>query len=169
MAGVPAAGRRRAVFAAMPAFALAGCGFRLRGTEALPFKTFYPGVPGGSPFGAELRRVVRLQGATVVERRDAAQVRFDLLGEAVERDITALSTSGRPREYEIRLRVRWQARDANETDLIAANDLTLRRPITALDAQGVVSQDEEASLVRDMRSDAVRQIMRRLSTVKVDG
>jgi LPS-assembly lipoprotein len=159
----------RALLAAPAALAAAGCGFKLRGAEALPFRTFYPGVPAGSPFGAELRRAVRLQGATVVDRRDDAQVRFELLGEALERDITALSISGRPREYQVRLRVRWQARDAAEADLVGTTELTLRRPITAIDAQGVVSQDEEAALVRDMRADAVRQILRRLSTVKVDG
>lgn len=161
--------RRRALLCVVPALAAAGCGFQLRGTQPLPFRTFYPGVPAGSPLGAELRRAVRLQGASVVERRDDAQVRFDLLGEALEREITALSISGRPREYQVRLRVRWQARDTSETDLIGATELTLRRPITAIDAQGVVSQDEEAALLRDMRADAVRQILRRLSTVKVDG
>jgi len=159
--------RRRALLGALLLSPVAGCGFQLRGAAPLPFDTVYSTAPPGSAFGAELRRTLRLQGATLTETREAARVRIDLLGEALEREITALSTSGRPREYQIRLRVRWQARDANEADLIGPNDLVLRRPITALDAQGVVSQNEEEVLVRDMRSDAVRQIVRRLSTVKL--
>jgi len=159
--------RRRSLLGSLLLPLVAGCGFQLRGAAPLPFDTVFSAAPPGSPFGAELRRALRLQGATITETREAARVRVDLLGEALEREITALSTSGRPREYQIRLRVRWQARDAAEADLIAPNDLVLRRPITALDAQGVVSQDEEVALVRDMRADAVRQIVRRLSTVKL--
>jgi LPS-assembly lipoprotein len=66
----------------------------------------------------------------------------------------------------LRLRVRWQLKDGAERDLIGANELVLRRLITVLDVQGVVNAEEEALLYADMRSDAVRQILRRMSAVK---
>jgi LPS-assembly lipoprotein len=110
---------------------------------------------------------MRANGVTLTDRRTDAQARFDLLGELNEREITALSTSGRPREYQLRLRLRWQVKNAQDQDLIPANELVLRRQITVLDVQGVVNPEEEALLYADMRQDAVRQILRRLSAVKV--
>lgn len=146
---------------------IAGCGFKPRGAAELPFKTFYSSVPPASAFGAELRRAMRANGVTLTDRRADAQARFDLLAELNEREITALSTSGRPREYQLRLRLRWQVKNAQDQDLIPANELVLRRQITVLDVQGVVNPEEEALLYADMRQDAVRQIVRRLSAVKV--
>ena len=57
-------------------------------------------------------------------------------------------------------------KDASETDLIASNEMLLRRSITVLDVQGIVNPDEEALLYRDMRIDAVQQIVRRLGSMK---
>lgn len=158
--------RRGLLALAVPLLA-AGCGFQLRGAAQLPFKTFFSSAAPSSIFGGELRRTVRINGATVVDRRDQAQARFDLLSEVQEREITALSTSGRPREFQLRLRLRWQVRDAAERDLVAANEMVLRRLINVLDNQGVANQDEEALLYRDMQKDAIQQILRRLSTMKM--
>jgi len=160
-------GRRRLLLAALPLPLLAaGCGFKLRGAADLPFDTFYTSVPSASEFGGELRRAIRRNGGTIVERREEAQARFDLLGESQERDISALSTSGRPREFSLRLRLRWQLRDTADRDLIPATEMLLRRTITVLDNQGVANQDEEALLYRDMRVDAVQQILRQMSALK---
>ena len=62
--------------------------------------------------------------------------------------------------------MRWSVKDASETDLIASNEMLLRRSITVLDVQGIVNPDEEALLYRDMRIDAVQQIVRRLGSMK---
>jgi LPS-assembly lipoprotein len=158
--------RRRIGLALAGAALIAGCGFKPRGAASLPFKTLYSNVPPASAFGAEVRRTLRSNGITIVDRREDAQARFDLLSELPEREITALSTSGRPREYQLRLRVRWQLKGEGDRDLIAANELVLRRQITVLDVQGVVNPEEEILLYADMRNDAVRQILRRMSALK---
>jgi LPS-assembly lipoprotein len=161
----PARRARRVLLAALPLLA-AGCGFKPRGAADLPFDTFYASMPSASEFGGELRRAIRRNGGTIVERREEAQARFDLLGESQERDISALSTSGRPREFVLRLRLSWRVRDTAERDLIPPTDMLLRRTVTVLDNQGVANQDEEALLYRDMRVDAVQQILRQMSTLK---
>jgi LPS-assembly lipoprotein len=163
----PRAGRRRLLAAGLPVLLAAGCGFKLRGQTELPFKTFHAPLPTSSQFGGELRRTLRTNGATIVERREDAQVRFELLGELPEREIAALSTSGRPREYQLRYRMRWRARDSNDAELIAANEVVLRRQITVLDVQGIVNEEEVQLLYRDMRIDAIQQILRRLATLPV--
>ncbi len=161
----PLAGRRRLLVAGLPALLAAGCGFKLRGQTELPFKTFHSPLPASSQFGGELRRSLRTNGATIVERREDAQVRFELLGEAPEREIAALSTSGRPREYQLRYRIRWQVRDASNAELIPPSEMVLRRQVTVLDVQGIVNEEEVLLLYRDMRIDAIQQILRRLAVL----
>jgi len=163
------AARRRLLGAATLTIALASCGFRMRGAEPLPFRTLYSSLPRSSPLGAELRRATRSAGGTVVDRREDAQVSFELIAEVIERDISALSVSGRPREFELRMRLRWRATDAAGAELVPPSDLTMRRYVNVIDTQGIATQDEEALLYRDMRVDAVQQILRRLSAVKVPG
>lgn len=165
--GRPRAGRRRALAAAASVAALGagGCGFKLRGQTELPFKTFWSSLPPSSQLGGELRRAVRTNGAAVVDRRADAQVRFELLLELPEREISALSTSGRPREFTLRYRVRWQAKDGADRELIGPSELLLRRAITVLDVQGIVNEEEVQLLYRDMRIDTIQQILRRLSTL----
>jgi LPS-assembly lipoprotein len=160
--------RRRALWAVggLALIPVAGCGFKPRGTAELPFKSLFVSVPPASQFGAELKRTIRVNGVTIVEQRDAAEARFELQAELPEREITALSTSGRPREYQLRLRLRWQVRDAKDQELIPSTEMVLRRQITVLDVQGIVNPEEEQLLYADMRSDAVRQIVRRMSAVR---
>ena len=81
-AAAPRPGRRRlagGAAAGLASAALAGCGFRMRGITELPFQTFFSSTASASQIGGELRRAVRVNGATVVDRRQDAEVRFDLL------------------------------------------------------------------------------------------
>jgi LPS-assembly lipoprotein len=144
----------------------AGCGFALRGAADLPYKVYFVSAAPSSVLGGDLRRSIRANGATTTELRKDAQARLDILADLPESEISAFSTSGRPREYLLRLRVRWRLRDEAERDIIAESELIMRRTVTVLDAQGIVNAGQEVLLNRDMRNDAVQQILRRLSTVK---
>lgn len=146
---------------------VSGCGFAPRGSARLPFSRVYISAPSASPFASELRRSLRANGVDLATRRDDAPARFELLGEGNEREITALSTAGRPREYQVRLRLRWQLRDGSDRLLIQPTETILRRTITVLDAQGQLNLEEESLMVRDMRTDAAQQIVRRLSVVRL--
>ena len=145
---------------------LNGCGFKPRGAAELPFNLVYIQAPSASAFASELRRNLRANRIDITARREEAQARFDLLAETQEREITALSTAGRPREYQIRLRLRWQLRDASDRMLLPPTEMVLRRTITVLDAQGQLNPEEEALMLKDMRADGARQVVRRMAAVK---
>ena len=92
---------------------------------------------------------------------------LQVLGETRERDIVAYSAVGRPREYELRLRLQFRATDGGDRELITPSEIILRRDITAADNQLTARVDEEALLYRDMQKDMVQQLLRRLATVKL--
>ena len=61
---------------------LAGCGFQLRGTADLPFKTLYAGFPPGSQIGEQFRRELARRTTTkLVSRPQDAQVVLQITGE----------------------------------------------------------------------------------------
>lgn len=145
---------------------LVACGFQLRGRQDLPFDTLYIAGDPNSPFVAEMRRVVDAGSDTrVVETPEAAQAVLQIAGEARERNILSLSGAGRVREFEIRYRVSFNLRDAKGRVLIPNGEIVLDRDYTFSDTQVLAKEQEEAALFRDMQSDAVRQLMRRLSAV----
>ena len=64
----------RTAVVALPLVAAAGCGFRLRGSQQLPFETLYLAVPENSALGAELVRNIRVGTSTqIVADRTKAQ------------------------------------------------------------------------------------------------
>jgi LPS-assembly lipoprotein len=151
------------------ALALAGCGFKLRGAQQLPFETIYLGFPPNSSLGAELARNIRAGTSTrVVADRRQAQAVLEVLAEARERDVLSLSAQGRAREYQLRLRLQFRLHDGKGRELIAPTQIAVQRDISFNEAQVLAKESEEALLYRDMQTDVVQQILRRLAAIKPD-
>ena len=160
--------RRRLLAAGLlgAASLLAGCGFRLRRSAALPFRTLYTGFAPTSAIGAEFRRLVRVAEDTeLVDDPKKAEARLEVLREQREREVVAFSTSGRPREYQLRLRFGFRVVDAQSRELLPPTELVLSRDIVSTDIEVVAKQQEEELLFRDMQSDLVQQLLRRLAAI----
>ena len=163
--------QRRAAIAAGAVLALAslagGCGFKLRESAQLPFRRLYTNFDRNSVIGAEFRSMVRVSSDTVlVERVQEADARLEVLSESREREIVGFTSTGRPREYQLRLRFRFRVLRSNGQDWLPATDLLLYRDITATDIEIVTKQQEEELLYREMQSDVVQQLLRRLTALK---
>jgi LPS-assembly lipoprotein len=157
------------VGAAALAFAVAGCGFKLRGSQTLPIDTLYLALPVNSPVGAEIARVVRAStNARVVTDRKEAQAIFELLGETREREVLSVNAQGRAREYQLRLASTFRVTAPNGLEMIAPTTLLARRDIAFNESELLAKESEEALLYRDMQSDLVRQMVTRLQGIKVD-
>ena len=162
-------GRRRAlaVLGALPLLA-AGCGFQLRGARPLPFDTIYLGMYEYSELAAAIRRQIRAGSTTrVVARQEDAAVRLEVLADAKEKSILALNTQGRVREYQLRQRFSFRLVDKNNQEVIAPNEILLRRDLAFDDSQVLAKEQEEILLYRDMQTDLVQQLMRRLSSARM--
>lgn len=161
---------RRAACTLVLATMLSACGFQLRGSNgqaALPFKTIYVGIADNSPLGSELKRNIRASGDTqVVADPKAAEVQLNVLSETREKTILSLNTQGRIREYTLYYKVRFQVRDDKNKDLIAPTEVVLKRDISFNESAAMAKENEEALLYRDMQSDLVQQLLRRLHALK---
>ncbi|MEN9864549.1 MAG: hypothetical protein RL748_139 [Pseudomonadota bacterium] len=151
--------------------ASAGCGFHLRGSGqqlTLPFKTVYLNVANNSALGIELARNLRGGGETeVVRERAGAQAVIEVLSENREKSILSLNFQGRVREYALTYTLRFQVKDAAGRELLAPNEILLKRTISFNESQVLAKEAEETLLYRDMQTDLVQQIIRRLATIKL--
>jgi LPS-assembly lipoprotein len=153
----------RFVIALLLATALAGCGFQLRGTAALPFETlFIPNTTGG--IGLDLKRNIQSGTRTrVVDDQKLAQAVLQFTVDAREKNILSLSGSGRVREFQLRYRVGFRVHDGKGSEFLPASQIVLTRDFTFNDTDVLSKELEEAQIFREMQLDMVQQILRRIS------
>jgi len=156
----------RAALAAVALALLAGCGFHLRGTAQLPFETLY--IPGATPLAVELRRNVLAASKTrLVDSPGSAQAVFGFTQETREKVILSFTSAGKVGEYRLRYRVGFRVTDPKGAQVfLPSSEILLTRDMTYNDAQVIAKENEEALLYRDMQTDMVQQILRRLVAAK---
>ncbi len=150
--------------------ALSACGFHPRGSTGqytMPFRTLYLSFPETSSLGTELKRNLRASGeTTIVPEATAADAQFDVIGETRGKTIQSLNSLGRVREYSLTYVLVFQVRDAKGNVLLAPTEIALKRSISFNENQVLAKESEEVLLYRDMQSDLVQQILRRLAAIK---
>jgi LPS-assembly lipoprotein len=157
--------------AALATFALglllSGCGFQLRGTADLPFETLYLPPTSSPGIALDLKRNVQSGTRTaVVDDPKKADAVLEFSQEMRDRLILSLSSTGRVREYQLRYRVAFRVHDGKGGDFVPSSAVVLTRDITYADSDVLSKEAEEQLLYRDMQSDMVQQIMRRLAAAQ---
>ena len=150
---------------------LSGCGFQLRQAPNYPFRTLYTGLPEASVFGQELKRNISVSGRVEVindpKQVERADVIFDLLQELQEKVILSRTSAGAVREFQLRVRIRFKLRTRDGIEVIPDTELVQERDISFSETAALSKETEEGLLYRDMRSDLVQQVLRRLAVVRM--
>ena len=161
--------QRRTLLALAPTALLAACGFQLRQAPNFAFQTLYISAGETSPVGNELRRNIASGGnVTVVgaQQMNSAQVILDVLNEQREKIVVGLNASGQVREFQLRSRVSFRLRTQQGREVIAPTELLQQRDISFNESAILSKEAEEALLYRDMQTDIVQQLLRRLAAVR---
>ncbi len=147
----------------------AACGFQLRGQATLPFETLYVALPDISPLGIELKRNIIAGTRTKLVRNPAeAQATLSVTSEERGKTILSFDTSGQVREFQLRYRLSFRVRDARGRDYLPQSEIRLTRDISYSNTQVLAKESEELLLFRDMQSDMVQQILRRLAAAPAE-
>ena len=151
---------------AAAALALAACGFHLRGSANVPFNTIY--IPGASAgLALDLKRNIEAgTQAKVVNDPKAAEAILELSGENREKIILSLTGTGRVREFRLRYTVNYRVHDGKGGEYVPTSVVQLQRDVTYSDSEILAKEAEEQLLFRDMQSDLVQQVLRRLSAAE---
>ena len=147
---------------------MAGCGFKLRASQNLAFSSLAVLPYPGSAVAQELRR--SFGDALQILAADApltqAQVVIDILQEQREKTVVGVNSSGQVREFQLRIRVKFRVRTPQGQELTPETEILQQRDISFNESAVLAKEAEEALLYRDMQSDIVQQLMRRLAAVK---
>ncbi len=167
---VSIASRRRALLQlAAGAAALAGvtgCGFKLRQAPTFVFQTVRLVGGTNTPVTAELLRALSTNGLQVVYGATPADVVLTVVTDQRERIAVGQTAAGQVRELQLRTRFTFRLRTTSDKDLIDDTELLLERDLSFSETVVLSKAAEEELLYRDMVSDAVQQVVRRMAAVK---
>ena len=164
------AGLLRFNLAALGTVALAGCGFHLRASQTFPFSSLAIMPNPGGPLTIELRRsfgsAVRVLGPD--EPLTQAQIVLDIVQEQPEKTVVGMNSTGQVREFQLRIRLKFKVRTPQGKELVPETEILQQRDITFNESAVLAKEAEAALLYRDMQTDIVQQLMRRLASAKLD-
>ncbi|WP_294770555.1 LPS assembly lipoprotein LptE [uncultured Rhodoferax sp.] len=153
----------------LPAVALlASCGFKLRGQQTFAFETIAVTPERGAAVAAELSRYLGSAVRPLVPPPGGQppQVIVDILQELREKTVVGVNASGQVREFQLRIRVKFRMRTPQGRDLIDETEIVQQRDISFNESAVLAKEAEEVLLYRDMQSDIVQQLLRRIAAVK---
>ena len=151
------------------ALGLTACGFALRRAPEFSFRTLFSPLAETSPLGVELKRSLESGGNVRVItdplQKEEADAILDVLSDQREKVVVGLTATGQVREFQLRIRFKFRLRTPQGVELIPETEILQQRDISFNESAVLAKEAEEGLLYRDMQSDIVQQIMRRLATV----
>ncbi len=157
----------RPVIVGVLSLAVSACGFHLRGEAVYPFETIFVSAAGAPGVAAELRRALNATGnARVVDDPKNAQVIVDFPFVSDDKEVLSISGSGAVREYLLIKHVQFRLHDADGNDWLPPGDIALRRTLTFSESEVLARNSQELRLQKEMQTDAVQQLVRRLQAAK---
>jgi LPS-assembly lipoprotein len=153
---------------AVSALATSGCGFKLRSSQAFAFQTAAVTPENSGGVAGELARYLgnAIRPVAPGAGREAPQVIVDILQEQREKTVVGVNASGQVREFQLRIKVKFRLRTPQGVELIEPSEIAQQRDISFSESAVLAKEAEEALLYRDMQSDIVQQLLRRIASVK---
>ena len=132
----------------------------------MPFDTLY--IPNAkSGIALEMKRNIEAgTNVKVVDDPKTAEAILELTNETREKIILSLTGTGRVSEFRLRYRVNYRVHDGKGNEYVPMSLVQLSRDVTYNDAEILAKEAEEQLLFRDMQSDMVQQVMRRIASAE---
>jgi LPS-assembly lipoprotein len=147
--------------------AVTACGFHLRGDVSYAFPTISIQAATPQSIVTELRRNLESSASTkVVDNPKDATVTLDIASVVDDKSVLSLSSGGRVSEYALTKRVSFSLHDKDGHDWIPAGEIVIRRSFTFNESEVLARESEEIRMLKEMQTDAVQQIMRRLQAAR---
>ena len=149
---------------------LSACGFHLRGhglrEAAFAFHSIYLKAPVETPFVSRLRKGLENYQLEVTPSAKKADLIFQVVSESRDKQVLALSGGGQVNEYELYYRVSFRVYDNQQRNWLPADEIKLQRDFNYDNSQILAMADAEKQIYNDMYSDAVQQVLFRLSLAR---
>ncbi len=147
---------------------LMGCGFKLRGNQNFAFSSIAINPNPGGGVVTDLRRAFGQNVQVIAEQAPLtqAQVVLNVVSEQREKVVVGVNASGQVREMQLRIKIKFMASTPKGREILVDDEILQQRDFSYNESAALAKEAEEALLYRDMQSDIVQQLMRRLAAIK---
>ncbi len=146
---------------------LSACGFQLRGLAQLSFHNIF--IQGSTlSMSKELKKSLETNGVKVVTDSEDAELMLELLSEETDKRILSIGGDGKVSEYALSYQVSFRTRAATNPLWGEVQTVQTSRNFSYNDANLLGKADEEVMLISDMHKDAMRELLRRLTAIKLN-
>ncbi|MDX2457946.1 MAG: hypothetical protein QNL87_10600 [Gammaproteobacteria bacterium] len=131
---------------------LAGCGFHLRGSDALPAAMSVTYIQSGNPFSSlvdDFVDALTTYGVQVTEQHDEATATLRIQENDRGRDVLSVNTSGKVLEYQLWQKVSFSISTAENLPIVEPQTVTMRRSYL-YSSTDVLGSEREREAVRGM-------------------
>lgn len=146
---------------------LSGCGFHLRGSEALPPEMSVTYIQSSSPFSTlvdDFTEALRLRGASVTERLEDATAVLHILENEKERDVLSVNTSGKVLEYSLRQTIQFSVATAENMPVVEPQTVSMSRAYLYKSTDVLGSEREKDAVRSILQKNLVNMAMLRIAT-----
>ncbi len=160
--------RRRLLLAAAPVLlGVTACGFQLRRAPPLQVSSIaLTGFAPRSPLADALKMALE-HSVRVEPDPSKAELVLQALTDTRERRVVALTAAAQVREMQLVLRLRYRTHTPAGREVTVPVELALARDMSYNESQALAKQYEEEDIFREMQTDVISQVLRRLSTIKL--
>lgn len=146
---------------------LSACGFQLRGMAQLSFQKIF--IQGSTlSMSKDLKKSLETNGVKVVTDSEDAELMLELLTEETDKRILSIGGDGKVSEYALSYQVSFRTRAATNPLWGEVKTVQASRNFSYSDANLLGKADEEVMLMSDMQKDAMRELLRRLTAIKLN-
>lgn len=147
---------------------LSSCGFHLRGMMDMPRWLNHVAIiveQGHRDLAPYLAEYIQSYNLIVDSSPAAAQYWIIIEHDSLKQQITSVSSSTTPRQYELIYTVQFKLVRAKGQEIIPTSAITVIRQATINSDRILGSNQEESLLLNEMRRDAAVQIMNKIGSV----
>ncbi len=111
-------------------FVLAGCGFQLRGSAALPAEMSVTYIKDIRPFSTlvdDFAAALRLRNIMITDRESTATAVLHITENSTEKSVVSVDTAGNVLEYEIRQTIRFSVLTSAQQVVVSDQSVSLSR------------------------------------------
>jgi LPS-assembly lipoprotein len=148
---------------------LAGCGFQLRGSAALPAEMAVTYIQGASPYGSlvdDFSAALRVRNASVTRQRSEATAVLRIHDSKVERRVLSVSSAGRVLEYELRQTLNFSVATAAGQMLLEARPVTLSRDYIYSNTDILGKEREDLEVRKTLQRNLVNMAILRITAAQ---
>ena len=145
---------------------LSGCGFHLRGTDALPAEMSVTYIQSNSPFSTlvdDFADALRTHGVQVTEDRFEATAVLRIIENDKSRDVLSVNTSGKVLEYQLRQTVRFSVMTAVNQPVVEPQTITLTRAYLYRSTDVLGSEREKEAVRNTLQKNLINMAMLRVA------